>query len=249
MKLSINSKMFLTENVYKLVRVPVKPCVKATFRPIVLNADRIPTTGPVVFAPNHRETLDAFLVFCSIKQPVHWMALKRFFTGEDSIFDNNKNIVLCKMTAYAFRSIGAVPIIRDQDKNKYPGMDNVKSLKDFSSYLKAGGSIGIFPEGTTNKNPKARNLLPAKMSAFNLAKDGKSWIQPISIVWTPQNLYLTNKVIINFREPFKVEGKTCNDILYQWVETVNAGIEENKRIIEQLSEINEMTSKETKIKK
>lgn len=249
MKLDINSKMFLTEKVYKLVRFPVKPYVLSTFRPIVLNADRVPTNGPIVFAPNHRETLDAFLVFSSIKKPVHWMALKRFFTGEDSIFDNNKNLILCKMTAYAFKGIGAVPIIRNQDKEKYPGMDNVKSLKEFSNYLKAGGSIGIFPEGTINKNPKSRNLLSIKMSAFNLAKDGKSWIQPISIVWIPKDLNFRNKVIINFREPFKAEEKNCNDIANQWVKTVNAGIKENEKIIEQLREINEITSKDTKVKK
>lgn len=50
-----------------------------------------------------------------INNAVHWMALKRFFTGEDSIFNNNKNPILCKMTTLIFKSIGAVPIIRDQD--------------------------------------------------------------------------------------------------------------------------------------
>lgn len=250
MKLKINQKKFMTEKVYKLVRQPVKPFVSLIFNPIILNADCVPKKESVVYAPNHRKTEDSFLMFAIIKDAVHWMALKRFFTGEDSIFHNSKNPILCKLTSIVFKSIGAVPIIRDQDKDKYEKCDNSESLKEFDQYLSLGSSIGIFPEGTTNKNPEKQNFtLPIKTSAFRFVKNNDSWLQPISIVWIPKNYNIKNKAIINFRPPFKTNEMEVSEILEKWKETVEAGIEENKQIIEHLRGINEITSQDVKVKK
>ena len=177
------------------------------------------------------------------------MALKRFFTGEDSICNNSKNPILCGLTAGIFKGIGAVPVIRDQDRDKYPGMDNAESMKEFDRYLKAGASIGIFPEGTTNKNPQKQNLLKPKSSAFYFAKENKTWLQPISIVWVPRELKISNKAIINFREPFNAGDMSLCDIADRWIETVNDGIEENKKLMENLASISEITSKDVKVKK
>lgn len=250
MKLKINQKKFLTESIYTLVKQPVKPFISAIFNPIVINRDCIPKDGKVVYAPNHRKTEDSFLMFTVIKDAVHWMALKRFFTGEDSIFHNNKNPFLCKITSLVFYGIGAVPIIREQDKEKYPAHDNSESLKEFDNYLKLGGSIGIFPEGTTNKSPEDQNFtLPIRTSAFRFVKNNDAWLQPISIVWIPSSLKIKNKAVINFRPPFKSGDMDFPELLEKWQETVNEGIEENKQIIENLKNIREIVGQDQKVKK
>lgn len=249
MKLSIKTKRFLTEATYQLVRIPVKQSVLKAYKPIILNANVVPNDGPIIFTPNHRQTGDAFLMLAAIEESVHWMALKRFFTGEDSICNNSKNPILRGLTAGIFRGIGAVPVIRDQDRDRYPGMDNAESMKEFDSYLKAGASIGIFPEGTTNKQPDQQNLTKPKTSAFYFAKENKTWVQPISIVWVPKELNISNRAIINFREPFNAGEMKLTDISDRWIETVNEGIEENNKIIESLVNIGEITSKDAKVKK
>ncbi len=249
MNININIKKFLTENIYRLVKIPVKPCVISKYKPIILNKELVPDKESIVFAPNHRQTNDAFLMFSSIDKPVHWMALKRFFTGEDSIFNNNKNPILCKMTALVFNGIGAVPIIRDQDIDKYPNQDNSISLKEFDMYLKLKSSIGIFPEGTTNKEPEKQNLLSPKKSAFYFAKDNNSYIQPISITWIPKSLNIQNRAIINYRQPFKSTEMNVQEMIECWIQSVNEGLEENKQIVENLKNLTEIVNVKKESKK
>ncbi|MDD3341893.1 MAG: lysophospholipid acyltransferase family protein [Bacilli bacterium] len=249
MKVNINLKKFLTETVYRLIKIPAKPCILAKYKPIILNKGTLPKDEAIVFAPNHRQTNDAFLMFSTINVPVHWMALKRFFTGEDSIFNNSKNPILCKITALVFNGIGAVPIIRDQDKHKYPNETNSASLKTFDDYLKTNSNIGIFPEGTINLKPEEQKLLEPKTSAFWFAKDNNAYVLPIAITWIPKNLNLPERAIINYRPPFKKGEMNVREMRNYWIKTVTEGLEENSCVINNL--INERQSFEdaAKVKK
>lgn len=232
-KMNVNWNVFYTEKIYKLVRTIGKPFVKAKFNPIILNTEVIPEDGPMIITPNHRQTLDPFFIGVATKKSIHWAALKRFFTAEDSIFNNSKNPILCKTTALLFRGIGAVPIDREK-----PNIDSVKKL---NAYLKAGSTIGIFPEGTTNKNPDQQDLLELHLELLRLAERNDAWVQPVSVVWIPKNSNIKNRVIINFRTPFKVGGMSKDEASAMLIDAMQSGIDENKKIINDLQEIKNIT--------
>lgn len=210
--------IFYTECFYRLVRFIGRPIVKIKYRPIILNKDNINRKIAKVYAPNHRSTMDPYFVIASTRDVIHWAALKRFFTGEDSIFNNSKNGILRKLTLFMFKGLGAVPIDRDGKST-----DSVNML---NYYMENQRNIGIFPEGTTNKSPARRPLLPAKTGAFYFAKENDTYIQPVAILWKPLRNRSKHKVIINYRPMFKVEN--VPEAKKQWVDSIMAGLEENE---------------------
>lgn len=137
---------------YRILHKYAAPIVLSKFRPIVLNSDNlIKISEPVIFAPNHRSTLDPIIITSVLGGYIHWAALKRFFDGEDSIFNNSKSYILRKITSRAFKKLEFFPIERIKDN---PRAGNLQVIKDMNGFLKAGSSLGIFCEGSTNKNPE-----------------------------------------------------------------------------------------------
>lgn len=68
------------------------PLVRWYLDPVVLHADRrIRTKDAVLYAPNHRSTLDPLAILSVVEENIHWAALLRFFQAKDSIFNNSKN--------------------------------------------------------------------------------------------------------------------------------------------------------------
>lgn len=234
MKININQEIIYTEKVYKLIRTVGRPFVMAKFKPLFLNLENIPKEGPIIFASNHRQTLDPFFIISASNIPIHWAALKRFFTADDSIFNNSKNPFLCKFTAVLFKGIGAVPIER--------GKLNISSIKKMSEYLKNGRCVGIFPEGTTNKKPEEQDLLKIHTEFLHLAKKNDAWVLPISTVWAPKQSNVKNKIVINFREPFKVGDMSIDEATDKFVKLVQSGVDENKKIFTNLQEIKDIVT-------
>lgn len=212
-----------TETCYKILRLVVSPIVRRLYRPIILNKENVSTQKPIIYAPNHRKTLDPFFVVLSSKDAIHWVALKRFFTAEDSIFNNSKNPILCRLTAIVFKSIGAIPVER--------GGDTGETISQVNNYLEQGSCIGIFPEGTTNKNPDDAELLEMKTGVLHFAKTNRVCIQPVAIVWFPRNRRIKNRVIVNYRPSFSMEELTIEEGMKRWSETVLEGINQNKEVI------------------
>lgn len=229
MKNKIKIHKIYTETVYKTIHKLSTPIIFKTFHPIILNNNNIPKNEPIILAPNHRTTLDPFVVTAGLDNPIHWLALKRFFDGEDSIFNNSKNPVLCKTTSLLFKNIGAVPFDREGN--------NIGSIKVLINYLRMNGTIGVFPEGGTNKKPEERDINEIKISLMNLSRSTDAWIIPISIIWIPKEAKIKNKVIVNFREPYKSNGMSPNEAAEIWYSSIRSGLEENKKIIKNLQEI------------
>lgn len=204
---------------YMLMRICAMPFIYMKYKPLYLHTENV-TNGGVVFAPNHRKTVDSLVLVVGINRAVHWAALKRFFIGEDSIFNNNKNPFLCAVTKFAFSKSGMVSIDRDSN--------NIQSLLKLRQYLKKGEAVGVFPEGTTNKELEKRELGEIKEGAFLLVKNSKAVIQPIAITWYAEKKH---KVIINFRTPIKAEkGKKLDQLAQEWKVAVHEGIGENNEV-------------------
>lgn len=224
-----------TEKNYKIVRTIGSPFVKFLFKPIILNEQNLSTSSTTIYAPNHRKTLDPFFIVMSIKEAIHWAALQRFFTGEDSIFNNSKNPLLCKLTAKLFKEMGLVPVNR--------GGDNTHMKEIFDYYLQNRCNVGIFPEGTTNKHPEISELLEIKNGAFYFAKNNDAIIQPISIIWFPRIKYLKNNVIINYGKPFSMKDISLTEGKEKWRTSILEGIKESKVLMQEILDKEETKKK------
>ena len=204
--LQLYSGIKKTERFYKIIKAIGTPFVKIAFKPIILNKQNISSEKPLIYAPNHRKTLDPFFIVLSSDDAIHWAALKRFFTGEDSIFNNSKNHFLCFLTSKIFEGIGAVPVDR--------GGDTTEMTNTINYYLSNSSNVGIFPEGTTNKHPNEKKLLEIKSGILHFAKDNHALIQPVSIYWTTNNP--KNKVVINYGKAFSMDNLTIDEGKEKW---------------------------------
>lgn len=214
---------------YNKVRIVI-PYILSKFKPILLNEENlILDDSGVVIAPNHMSTLDPLILTSLIDKNIHWAALKRFFDGVDSIFNNSKNPLLCKITSTGFKKLEYFPIERIRDN---PKANNMQALKDMQSFLKNKQYIGIFPEGTTRKENGADfgTFDPAFIA---LARRNDSWIQPITILWI-KKLGLDNKVIINFGKPFKPTNMTKEEAYEKYISIQISSLKENKEYAEKL---------------
>lgn len=91
----------------------------------VIGAEHVPTTGPVILAPNHTGFVDAPLLMATSPRPIHALAKKELFKGPLGWF---------------LHSIGQIPLDRDE-----PGRALVRSGMQV---LKAEDMLVVFPEGT-----------------------------------------------------------------------------------------------------
>ncbi|MBI3830250.1 MAG: 1-acyl-sn-glycerol-3-phosphate acyltransferase [Planctomycetes bacterium] len=106
----------------------------------VSNPERIPTSGPALFAANHpNSVLDPVVVGISVKRPVRFLAKAPLF----------KVPVFGSM----LRALGMLPAYRESDDPTQVGK-NTESLGAGADLLVKGEAFGIFPEGKTHDAPK-----------------------------------------------------------------------------------------------
>lgn len=218
--------------VYKRIRKG-KSLVLLKFRPIILHKENIVQENyrGCIIAPNHRSTLDPIVVTSIIDQNIHWVALKRFFNAEDSIFNNSKSPILCKITAKLFKALEYFPIERLRDN---PKANNLRAIKDMQLFLGNHQCIGIFPEGTTSR-PQDADFGVFDPAFIALAKRNNAWIQPITILWIKE-VNIPQKLIVNFGEPFKVSQLSKEEAYDKYVSIQIKQLEENKCVLESLKE-------------
>lgn len=206
---------------YLRLRWVVRPFLMAYFKPLILNRENLTNADCAIIAPNHVTTLDPFVLFSNIERFVRWGALKRFFDAEDSIFNNNKNHLLKQFTAWLLRKMGTVPIDREKD--------NWAIFKELHRSTKAGVWVGLFPEGTTNKNPDTVVVQEPKSAVFLISKSTNAFIQPIAITWATQKekgeIRSRYRLAINYRPSFVVEDPQSAAEL--WMQRIREGIFEN----------------------
>lgn len=216
-KKEANSAKFFRRLIKARIFVPLM------FHPIILHPENIFTvnTEGIIYAPNHRSTLDPMIVESILKENIHWAALQRFFIGEDSIFNNSKNIILCNITKYMFKKLEYFPIER-RSENK--NANNLKSLKDMDLFLKNRYKIGIFAEGTTNRL-EDEDFGKFDDTFLRLAKKNHSWIQPITLFWVEKQ-NSKNKVIINFGKAFQIGNMSIDESMEHFLNIQRASLRE-----------------------
>lgn len=197
------------------------------FRPIILHKENIimDKSGGIIIAPNHRSTFDPLIITAILKRNIHYAALLRFFLEKDSIFNNSKNPILCKVTAWLFKKLEYFPIDRLCDN---PNANNMGVIKDMLGFLSIGERIGIFAEGTTRRK-EGQEFGNFDRSFIVLAKKTNSLVCPITVLWTGCK---RNKIVVNFGKAFYVGKMTEDEAMEKFMKIQREGLEENKRYME-----------------
>lgn len=226
-KRAANSDVF-----FKKISV-LKNIVLKFFNPIILNKENlvVEDNKGILYAPNHRSTLDPIVITGYTKLNIHWAALLRFFKGDDSIFNNSKNPFLCKLTSYTFKKMEYFPIDRKSDN---PKANNFRAISDMNKFLEINQRVGIFPEGTTRR-PEGEDFGDFDESFLMMAKKTGAIVQPITTFWI-KDLKLKSKVILNFGKPFTLENMTKEEAMIKYLEIQKKNLEENKRLYEELKQ-------------
>ncbi|SFM98147.1 lysophospholipid acyltransferase family protein [Thermodesulforhabdus norvegica] len=130
----------------------------AGVRTIVRGREKIDTSRPYVYMPNHQSWFDIFVLLAHIPGQFRWLAKEELYR--------------IPILGPAMRRIGYIPIDRSNRAKA------IRSLEKAAEKIKEGTSVVIFPEGTRSPNGI---LLPFKKGGFMLAIQSGQPIVPISI--------------------------------------------------------------------
>jgi len=153
----------------------------------VAGLEHIPEGQPVIFAANHPNGLvDPLFILCFAPRPLSFLAKAPLFRYP--------------LIGYFVRVFESIPVYRKQDNT--PG-SNRETFGRAREVLRDGGSIAIFPEGTTHSDPHLREL---KTGAARIALGSEL----PSLVIVPAGIYYTAKqtfrseALVWFGEPMSV---------------------------------------------
>src|SRR5437762_6428977 len=128
-----------------MLRSLLRMLIRIFFRRIeVTGVERVPLEGPVIFVLNHPNGLiDPAFLLCLAPRRVSFLAKAPLFR--------------MPIIGSIVRAVEAIPVHRRQDA----GADLRKNAETFEAaqaVLVKGGTIAIFPEGTSHSDPKLRPL-------------------------------------------------------------------------------------------
>lgn len=104
----------------------------------VSGAEKIPRTGPIIFAPNHVSYLDIPILGVAQPRPLH-------FIGRSSLFRS-------RFSGWLYRRLNGIPL---QSNHSPAG-----GLKDAVRCLKNGRCVVLYPEGRRSTTGKLLKPLP-----------------------------------------------------------------------------------------
>lgn len=143
---------------YDLARVTINAFAKTLWRSEVRGTANVPMDGPLIVACNHRSYLDPPILGTYCPRPLAYMAKAELFR--------------IPVLGPAIAAVGAYPVDRDGS--------STAAIKRSLEVLRAGGSIGIFPEGTRNLD----GTVQAHQGVALLASLSKAPVVPAALVGT-----------------------------------------------------------------
>ncbi|MEU0196274.1 lysophospholipid acyltransferase family protein [Streptomyces afghaniensis] len=154
------------------------------FKPRVLGAWRVPTTGPVILAVNHSHVIDGPMVMGVAPRPTHFLIKKEAFVGPLDPF---------------LTGIGQLKVDRDTTDRT--------AITRALGVLENGGVLGIFPEGTRGEGDFAS--LRAGLAYFAVRSGAP--IVPVAVLGSSDRRGrlikalppLRSRVDVVFGEPFE----------------------------------------------
>lgn len=149
---------------------------------------------PTIFISNHLSNIDGIL-------------LSRILKNNSAAFMAGIKLEKNPFTSFFLKSVNHIPIT--------PGSPDKTAIKSALKYLKAGGSIMIFPEGTRSRTgsltrAKKGFILLVKMAAvpvIPIALEGTEIVLPINDSDMSSEKLHRSKVRVNIGEPFTLPEK------------------------------------------
>jgi 1-acyl-sn-glycerol-3-phosphate acyltransferase len=146
------------------------PFLYGLWRPQLLNADRIPSSGGAILASNHLSIVDSVFLPLMVSRPVTFAAKSEYFT---------KTGLVDRLTGAYLRGTGQLPVDRSEARAAQDMLDSALAL------LRAGSLFGIYPEGT--RSPDGR-LYRGRTGVGWLALHARVPVVPVAMVGTDRVL-------------------------------------------------------------
>lgn len=160
---------------YRIVRPIVKGLFFLLFRPKITGKENIPSNENYVLAGNHTKWLDPIMLVAIVKDQIRFLAKDSLFKG---------------ITKPIVKALGAIPVNRK--------IHDHQALESAIIALNKGMVIGIFPEGTINREKKEPTL-PFKIGAVKMAQVTNTKIVPFVI--TGKYKLFASTITIEFLKP------------------------------------------------
>lgn len=125
---------------YQFFKHLCQPVFWVLWRPKLIGQENIPAQGGAVLAPNHVSAGDTVLLPTQLRRTIIFPAKKELFAPGGGLKH--------RFIAWFLKSSGMVPIDRTGGRAAAAGLEPVVAV------LKAGGVVGIFPEGS--RSPDGR---------------------------------------------------------------------------------------------
>jgi 1-acyl-sn-glycerol-3-phosphate acyltransferase len=126
----------------------------------------------LIFASNHFSIVDMFLLTISYHRQIHYVGKKEWADAN-------------AVSRFLMKHLGAISFDR--------GKPDLLAVKAILGRLKENKVVGIFPEGTRNKNDEA--LQEIKIGTTLFALKARAEIVP-SIIWRKPRIFRFNRVLI-----------------------------------------------------
>jgi glycerol-3-phosphate O-acyltransferase / dihydroxyacetone phosphate acyltransferase len=163
-------------------------CLRIFFRRIeLLGLERVPK-GAVIFAVNHPNGLvDPLFLLCFAPAPVSFLAKAPLFRYP--------------VIGWFVRTFEGIPVYRKQDNTTG---SNEETFAKAREVLGRGGSIAIFPEGTTHDDPRLRALKTGAARIALGAHAAELSMVPTGIYYTEKHVFRSSALVL-FGEPIRVQ--------------------------------------------
>ena len=176
---------------------------------------RIPASGGVIFAVNHPNGLiDPLFLLSFVPWPISFLAKAPLFRYP--------------LIGFVTRALESIPVYRKQDAVKGT---NAETFDRARSLLARGGSIAIFPEGTTHSDAQLREL---KTGAARIALGCgcEEVIVPTGIYYTAKTTFRSS-ALVAFGDPIVVSpaamganGEPPAERVDELTRTIDKGLDE-----------------------
>ena len=168
-------------------------CLRVFYRRIELvGLERVPA-GASIFAVNHPNGLvDPLFLLCFAPRPVS-------FLGKAPLFRY-------PLIGWIARTFDSIPVYRKQDNTTGSNRETFGRSREV---LQRGGSIAIFPEGTTHSDPQLRELKTGVARIALGATLEALGIVPTGIYYKAKHVFRSSALVV-FGEPIRVEPENVD---------------------------------------
>ena len=187
----------------RAVTALLRVLIRVFFKRIeIVDMERVPADVPVIFAVNHPNALiDPLFLLCFAPRPVSFLAKAPLFT--------------MPVIGWFVRGLDSIPVYRKQDN--VAGGSNDETFARARAVLARGGSIAIFPEGTTHSDPRLRELKTGAARIALGASMERIVIVPVGLYYTSKQTFRSSAVM-QFGDPIEVRPTGTVEALTQRID-------------------------------